>query len=151
MCNIKTTLSFIIHRCSDPISMHIKMLRLAFNHFMLYVLYIIILHGFNLFDLSPINTQDDEWWDCAWTTFFNFLTWGLQPITQGVVKWVESIQLQSRTHKYYSPHRRIYYSTKITRTLAYTAIIAMSTQQNYNVSEAIPFDTDSQMIGVDNR
>ena len=39
----------------------------------------------------------------------------------------------------------------LTRKLAYTAIIAMSTQQNYNVAEAIPFDTDSQMIGVDNR
>ena len=131
--------------------MPIKMLRLALNHFMLYILYIIILHGFNLFDLGPNNMQNDKWWDCVWTQFFKYITWGLQPLTQEVVKCVESIQLQSRTNKYYSPHRRTYYSTKLMRTLAYTAIIAMSTRQNYNVSEAIPFDTDSQTIGVDNR
>ena len=77
--------------------------------------------------------------------------WGLQPITQYVIKYVESIQLQPHTHKHYSPHRRICYSTGLMRTIACTAIIAMSTRQNYNVSEAIPFDTDSQMIGVDNR
>ena len=151
MCIIKTTLSFIIRQCSDRISMPIKMLRLALNHLLLYILYIIILHGFNIFDLSPINTQNDKWWDCAWTNFFKYLTWGLQPITQCVVKCVESIQLQPRTNIHYSPHRRIYYSTRIMHTLAYTAINAMSTRQNYNVSEAIPFNTDSQMIGVDNR
>ena len=127
MCIIKTTLSFFICQCSDPIFMPIKMLRLALNYLLLYILCIIILHGFDLFDPSPIDTQHDKWWDCAWTNFFNYLTWGLQPITQCVVKYVESIQLQPHTNKHYSPHRRIYYSTRITRTLAYTAIIAMAT------------------------
>ena len=127
MCIIKTTLSFMMRWCPVSMSMPIKMLRLAFNHFMLYILYIIILHGFNLFDLGSNNMQNDKWWDCVWTQFFHYLTWGLQPLTKGLVKCVESIQLQSRTNKYYSPHRRTYYSTKLTRTLAYTAIIAMST------------------------
>ena len=124
---IQTTLSFIIHWCSGPLSMPIKMLRLALNYLLFYILCIIILHGFDLFDPSPIDTQHDKWWDCAWANFFNYLTWGLQPITQCVINYVESIQLQPRTtpNKHYSPHRRIYYSTKLTRTLAYTAIIAM--------------------------
>ena len=118
---------------------------------MLYILYIIILQGFNLIDHGPNPMQNDKWWDNLWTQFFNYLTWGLQPLLNQVDKWIESIRLQPCTDKYYSLHRRIYYSTRMTRTLAYTAIIAMSTRQNYNVSEAIPFDTDSQMIGVDNR
>ena len=118
---------------------------------MRYILYIIILHGFNLIDNGPNPMQNDKWWDNLWTQFFNYLLWGLQPLLNLVDKWIESIRLQPRTDKCYSPHRRIYYSTRMTRTLAYTAIIAMTTQQNYNVSEAIPFDTDSQMIGVDNR
>ena len=118
---------------------------------MRYILYIIILHGFNLIDNGPNPMQNDKWWDNLWTQFFNYLSWGLQPLLNQVDKWIESIRLQPRTDKCYSPHRRIYYSTRMTRTLAYTAIIAMTTRQNYNVSEAIPFDTDSQMIGVDNR
>ena len=107
---------------------------------MRYILYIIILHGFNLIDNGPNPMQNDKWWDNLWTQFFNYLSWGLQPLLNQVDK-----------DKCYAPHRRIYYSTRMTRTLAYTAIIAMTTRQNYNVSEAIPFDTDSQMIGVDNR
>ena len=148
---IKATLSFTIRWCSDLISMPIKMLRLALDYLLFYILCRIILYGFDLFDPIPIDMQHDKWWDCVWDNIFKYLTWGLQPIMQYVIKYVESIQLQPRTNKHYSPHRRIHYSTGLTRKLAYTAIIAMSTRQNYNVSEAIPFDMDSQMIGVDNR
>ena len=131
--------------------MPIKMLRITLNQFMLYMLYIIILHGFHLIDRGPSHMQNDKWWDNLWNQFFTYLRWGLQPLINQVDKWIESIRLQPRTDKYYSPHRRIYYSTRMTRTLVYTAIIAMTTRQNYNVSEAIPFDMDSQMIGIDNR
>ena len=33
--------------------------------------------------------------------------------------------------------------------MAYTAVMAMSTHQPYNVSESIAFDTDSQLVGID--
>ena len=35
--------------------------------------------------------------------------------------------------------------------MAYTATMAMSTHQPYHVSESIAFDTDSQLVGIDNR
>ena len=118
---------------------------------MSYILCKIILYGFALIDQTPIDLQNDKWWDCIWNNSFEYLAWGIQPITQYVTKYVESIQLQPCTNNHHFPHRRIHYSTGLACKLAYTAIIAMSTQQNYNVSKAIPFDTDSQMIGVNNR
>ena len=148
---IKTSLSFIIRRCYGPLSIPINMLRLVLAYIWFYTLCMIILYGFALIDPIPMEKQNAKWWDCVWNNSFQYLAWGIQPITQYVTKYVESIHLQPRTNKYHCPHRRIHYSTGLTCKLLYAAIIAMSTRQNYNVSEAIPFDMDSQMIGVDNQ
>ena len=111
----------------------------------------IILYGYAIIEPIPMEKQHAKWWDCVWNDGFQYLASGIQPIMQSITTGVEAIHLQSRIKKSYSPHRRIHYSTGLNRKLAYTAIIAMSTRQNYNVAEAIPFDTDSQMIGIDNR
>ena len=124
---IKTTLSFIIHWCYGPISIPINRLRLVLDYILFYTLCMIILYGFALIDPIPMETQNAKWWDCVWNYSFQYLAWGIQPITQYVTKYVESIQLQPRTNKHHCPHRRIHYSTGLTHKLAYTAIIAMST------------------------
>ena len=73
-----------------------------------------ILYGFAPIDLTPMETQNAKWWDCVWNNSFQYLAWGIHPITQCVTKYVESIQLQPCTNKYHCPHRRIHYSTGLT-------------------------------------
>ena len=150
MCIIKTTLSFIIRRCYGCFSNPINMLRFVLAYILSYALSMIILYGYAIIEPIPMEKQHAKWWDCVWNDSFHYLASGIQPIMQYITKYVEAIHLQPCIKKSYSPHRRIHYSTGLNRKLAYTAIIAMSTQQNYNVAEAIPFDTDSQMIGIDN-
>ena len=124
---IKTTLSFIIRWCYGRLLNPINTLRFILAYILFYALCMIILYGYALIDPIPMEIQNAKWWDCVWNDSFQDLAWGIQPITQYVTKYVEAIHLQPCTNKYYSPHRRIHYSTGLTRKLAYTAIIAMST------------------------
>ena len=73
------------------------------------------------------------------------------PITQSVTDCVESMKTQPCTNNTHFSCWKVHYTTGFTRTMAYTAIIAMSTHQSYHVSESVAFDTDSQLVGIDNR
>ena len=90
----KTTLSFAIRWCHEPVSIPINMIWSAFHNMLSYILCVIILYGFVLIDQPPMDSKQNKWWDHMWNTSFQYLAWGTQPIVQYVTKYVESIQVQ---------------------------------------------------------
>ena len=148
---IITTLSFAIHRCHEPVYIPTNMIQSAIHYILSYILCVIILYGFVLINLPLMDLKQNKWWDHMWNTSFQYLAWGTQPMVQYVTKYVESIQIQPHTNNIHFSHWRVHCTTGLAHKLAYTAIITMSTCQTCHISKSIPFDTDSQMVRIDNR
>ena len=148
---IKTTLSFAIHWCHAPVSIPTNMIQSAIHYILSYILCMIILYGFVIINLPPMDSKQNKWWNHIWNTSFQYLAWGTQPMVQYVTKYVELIQIRPHTNNIHFSCWRVHCTTGLARTLAYTVIIAMSTCQTCHISESIPFDMDSQMVRIDNR
>ena len=79
---IKTTLSFAIHWYHTPVSFPTKMIRSATQYTLTYVLCAIILYGFVIIEMPPMDPKQNKWWNYIWDTSFQYLVWGAQPMVQ---------------------------------------------------------------------
>ena len=110
----------------------------------------VVLYGFAMIEQTPTDRKEVKRRDQVWTKSFQQMTRIMRPIIQSVTDYVESIQTRPRTHNTHFSRQKVHYTTGFTHTMAYTAIITMSMHQSYHISESIVFDTDSQVVGIDN-
>ena len=148
---LKTTLSFAIHWCHAPASFPAKMIQSAIHYILSYVLCVIILYGFAIIETPPMDPKQNKSWSYIWDTSVQHLVWVTQPMMQHLTKYVESLHTRMRNHHDISLHRTRTHTKALARTLAHTAIMVMATQKPYHVSELMVFDTDSQLVGIDNQ
>ena len=149
-----TTLSLahqLFHAHAYLISKLAMVTRYGMQYLFSFIICSMVLYGFAMIEETPTNPKEMKWWDQLWTKSFQQMTRITCPIILSITNYVESIQTWPRTHNTHFSCWKVHCTTGFTHTMAYTAIIAKSTHQSYHVSKSIAFDTDSQLVGIDNR